>query len=54
MEGVLVPAKRLPLTRQRSRRILAAVNAGRTERSGSNGAVATEGVRGQATCSARG
>lgn len=37
MEGVLVPAKRLPLTRQRPRRNLAAVNAGRTERSGSRG-----------------
>jgi len=30
-EGVLVPVKRLPLTRQRRRRILAAVNASWTE-----------------------
>jgi len=51
VEGVLVPAKRLPLTRQRWRWGLATADAGQTERSGSNGAVATEGVRGRATCS---
>jgi hypothetical protein len=41
----------LPLTRRGWRRILAAANAGRIERSGSNGAVATRDVRGGATCS---
>lgn len=52
MEGVLVSAKPLSLTRQRWRRSLAVARAGSAAMPIAKELVATEGVRGQAACSA--